>query len=60
MAQIDPNINLHDLTMLVLNKSEFVNIDSEPLANEVVKKYIEIRRIVLKKLQEHTNYGEWI
>ena len=46
MAQIDPNINLHDLTMLVLNKSEFVNIDSEPLANEVVKKYIEIRRIV--------------
>jgi len=60
MAQIDPNINLHDLTMLVLNKSEFVNIDSEPLANEVVKKYIDIRRIVLKKLQEHTNYGEWI
>jgi hypothetical protein len=60
MAQINSDINLHDLTMLVLNKSEFANIDSEPLANEVVKKYIEIRRIVLKKLQEHTNYGEWI
>jgi hypothetical protein len=60
MAQIDPDINLHDLTMLVLSKSEFINIDSEPLANEVVKKYIDIRRIVLKKLQEHTNYGEWI
>lgn len=60
MAQIDPNINLHDLTMFVLNKSEFVNVDSEPLANEVVQKYIDIRRIVLKKLQEHTNYGEWI
>lgn len=60
MAEINPDVNLHDLTMLVLSKSEFNSIEPERLASEVVQKYIDVRRLVLKQLQEHTNYGEWI
>ncbi len=60
MAQINPDINLHDLTMLVLNQAEFNSVDPERLASEVVQKYIDIRRIVLKELQIQTNYEEWI
>lgn len=60
MAQINPDINLHDLTMLVLNQAEFNSVDPERLASEVVQKYIDIRRIVLKELQVQTNYEEWI
>lgn len=60
MAEINPDINLHDLTMLVLKKSEFISVEPERLSSEVVQKYIDIRRLVLKQLQEHTNYGEWI
>jgi hypothetical protein len=43
--------------MLVLNQSKFANTAPEQLAIEVAQKYIEVRRIILNELNQHTNPG---
>lgn len=60
MSQINPDVNLHDIVMLVLNRSEFASTDPKPLAAEVAQKYIEIRRIILEELKQHANPGTMI
>ena len=56
MSQINPDINLHNIVMFVLIRSEYAS--SDPV--EVAQKYIEIRRIILEELKQHTNLGTMI
>lgn len=52
MAQINLDINLHDLTMMVLRRSEYASVAPELLAAEVSQRYNEVRQIILKELQQ--------
>jgi len=56
MSQINSDINLHDIVMLVLSRSEYAS--SNPV--EVAQRYIEIRRIILEELRKHTNPGTMV
>jgi len=60
MSHIQSDINLHELTMLVLNRSEFTSCDPDHLATEIAQKYIATRRIMLEELKQHTNPGTMV
>ena len=54
MSQIQTDINLHDLTMLVLNRSDFASPTPNQLAVEIAHKYIDVRKIILDELKKNT------
>ncbi len=60
MPQIHADVNVHDIVILVLNRSEFTSTDSEALSAEVAQKYIEARRIISNELRKHTNPGTMV
>ena len=54
MAQINTDVNLHDIVMLALSRSD----STDPV--EVAQKYMEIRSVMLDELRKHTNPGTMV
>lgn len=60
MSHIHTDINVHDIAMLVLSRAGFASTPPEQMAAEATQKYIEVRRIILEEIKQHTNPGTMI
>jgi hypothetical protein len=55
MMSIIDKAQLHDLTMLILNKSQFVweEKDITKLTEEMAQKYIEVNQVLKEELEKN-------